>query len=59
MVVQGEEIDLIVRDEKSATFIEVKWSDLDEEDINKILERLKEKRINEGKESLLGDLQEV
>ncbi len=44
---KDEEIDLVVRDKESATFIEVKWSDVrgDEE---RILERLKEKAKKSG-----------
>ncbi len=43
-----KEIDLVVRDRNSATFIEVKWSELDDEEIKKIIEGLKEKAKKSG-----------
>ncbi|UXD22748.1 hypothetical protein IPA_07900 [Ignicoccus pacificus DSM 13166] len=45
---KGEEIDLVVQDDVSTTFIEVKWSELDEEDERRILEELKEKARKSG-----------
>ncbi len=45
---KGEEIDLVVRDESSATFIEVKWAELDKEEVSKIKERLLEKARKSG-----------
>ncbi|NPA85551.1 MAG: ATP-binding protein [Crenarchaeota archaeon] len=45
---KGEEIDLIVRDERSATFVEVKWSELGEEEVRRVIERLKEKARKSG-----------